>query len=158
MILDNIDNWRNYSLGSAWEKAFGFLGTLDSSAPEEETKINGDHLFARVMSYPTRDETSSDAVLEAHRRYADIQMTLIGSERIAWYPTSSLNAKTAYDQEKDVQFFDYERPTDVQVSVFPGTFVFLLPQDAHMPQLKTDGRGGDVKKVVVKIDLDLLTL
>jgi hypothetical protein len=27
-----------------------------------------------------------------------------------------------------------------------------------MPQLKTDGRGGDVKKVVVKIDLDLLTI
>ena len=104
MILDNIDNWRNYSLGPAWEKAFGFLDTLDPSAPEEETKIDDDHMFARVMSYPTRDETSSDAVLEAHRRYADIQMVLIGSERIAWYPTSSLNAKTAYDQDKDVQF------------------------------------------------------
>ena len=158
MIVDHIDNWRKYPLGAAWEDAFSFLNALDPSAPEEETKIDGDRLFARVMSYATRDETSSDAVLEAHRRYADIQMALIGSERIAWYPTTSLNAKTAYDQEKDVQFFDYERPADVQVSVFPGTFVFLLPQDAHMPQLKTDGRGGDVKKVVVKIDLDLLTL
>ena len=125
---------------------------------EEETKIDGDRLFARVMSYATRDETSSDAVLEAHRRYVDIQMAMIGGERIAWYPTSSLNAKTAYDHEKDVQFFDYERPANVQVSVFPGTFVCLFPQDAHMPQLKTDGRGGDVKKVVVKIDLDLFTL
>ena len=158
MIVDHIDSWRNYSLGPAWEKAFGFLGALDPSDPEEETKIDGDRVFARVMSYATRDETSSDAVLEAHRRYVDIQMVMIGSERIAWYPTSSLHAKTAYDQEKDVQFFDYERPADVQVSVFPGTFVCLFPQDAHMPQLTTNRGAGQVKKVVVKIDLDLLAL
>ncbi|MEC7905719.1 MAG: YhcH/YjgK/YiaL family protein [Verrucomicrobiota bacterium] len=158
MILDHIDNWRNYSLGPAWEKAFGFLGTLDPSAPEEETKIEGDRLFARVMSYPTRDETSSNAVLEAHRRYADIQMALIGSERIAWYPTPSLITKVPYDEKKDVQFFDYERAADVQVSMFPGTFVCLFPQDAHMPQLRTSSEVGNVKKVVVKVDLDLLTM
>ena len=120
--------------------------------------IDGDRLFARVMSYETRDETSLDAVLEAHRRYVDIQMALIGSERIAWYPTPSLQAKSPYDEEKDVQFFVYERPADIQVSVFPGTFACLFPQDAHMPQLKSDAKGGEVKKVVVKIDLDLLTL
>ena len=158
MIVDHIDNWRKYPLGPAWKDAFSFLAALDSSAPEEVTKINGDRLFARVMSYATKDETSSDAVLEAHRKFVDIQMVMIGSERIAWYPTSSLKAKTAYDQERDVRFYQYEGPANVQASVFPGTFVCLFPQDAHMPQLKTDSTGGDVKKVVVKIDLDLLTL
>lgn len=158
MIVDRIDSWQKYSLGPAWESAFGFLATLDPSAPEEETKIDSDRLFARVMSYNTKEETTSDSVLEAHRRYVDIQMVLIGSERIAWYPTPSLQAKSPYDEDKDVQFFVYERPADVQVSVFPGTFACLFPQDAHMPQLKTDARGGEVKKVVVKIDLGLLNL
>lgn len=158
MIVDRIDNWKKYPLGPAWEKAFAFLADLEPSAPEAETKIDGDGLFARVMSYETREETSSDAVLEAHRRYVDIQMALIGSERIAWYPTSSLQAKGPYDDEKDVQFFVCESPADIQVSVCPGTFACLFPQDAHMPQLKTNGRGGEVKKVVVKVALDLLTL
>ena len=158
MIVDCIDSWQKYTLGPAWEKAFGFLTSLDSSAPEGETRIDGDRLFARVMGYETKDETSLDAVLEVHRRYVDIQMALIGSERIAWYPTPSLQAKSPYDEEKDVQFFVYERPADIQVSVFPGTFACLFPQDAHMPQLKTDAKGGEVKKVVVKIDLELLTL
>ena len=79
MIVDCIDSWQKYTLGPAWEKAFGFLISLDSSAPEGETRIDGDRLFARVMGYETKDETSLDAVLEVHRRYVDIQMALIGS-------------------------------------------------------------------------------
>ena len=74
-------------------------------------------------------------------------MALIGSERIAWYPTPSLQAKSLCDDEKDVKFFFYERPADIQVSVFPGTFACLFPQDAHMPRLKTDAKGGEVKKL-----------
>ena len=49
MIVDCIDSWQKYTLGLAWEKAFGFLTNLDSYAPEGETRIDGDRLFARVM-------------------------------------------------------------------------------------------------------------
>jgi len=151
MIVDHIKNWRSYAFGPAWESAFAFLENLDPSAEEGEHSIDGDRVFARVMSYATKSETDDDAVLEAHRRYVDIQMALKESERIACYPLHLLEPKGPYDEEKDVQFFKYDQVADLQLSVFPGTFVCLLPQDAHMPQLRTGPGQSIVKKVVVKI-------
>lgn len=151
MIVDHISNWEKYSLGEAWEKAFGFLETVSADVEETEYPIDGDEIFARVMSYPTKVETDPSAVLEAHRKYVDIQMALIGSERIAVYPTHEMTTKDAYDSDRDVQFFEYKEDARLQLSMFPGTFACLLPQDAHMPQLFTESEGVVVKKVVVKI-------
>lgn len=156
MIVDQIANWRGYPLGEAWEKAFAFLETLPVDAEEKEYPIDGDAIFARVMSYPTKAETDVDAVLEAHRKYVDIQMTLDASERIAVYPTESMEVKDAYDAERDVEFYTYKEPAKLQLSMYPGTFACLFPQDAHMPQLFTEVRGLVVKKVVVKILRDRL--
>ncbi len=156
--MDQIANWKSYSLGEAWEKAFSFLENLSVDAEEKEYPIDGDEIFARVMSYATREEISPDAVLEAHRKYADIQMALVDSERIAVYPTASLETKSPYDAERDVEFFKYQEPAKLQLSMYPGTFAFLLPQDAHMPQLYVTEVGAVVKKVVVKIALSRLEL
>ncbi len=158
MIVDHISNWRSYSFGEAWEKAFGFLEELSSDAEEKEYPIDGDGLFARVMSYPTKGEADAGAVLEAHRKYMDIQVALVDSERIAVYPEHTLAVKAAYDLEKDVVFFEYAEPAKLQLSIFPGTFACLLPQDAHMPQLHTGVPGALVKKVVVKVAMDRLAL
>lgn len=158
MIVDHIDNWKRYSFGSAWELAFSFLEGLTPESEERRYDLDGDAIFAIVMRYPTKGETDADAVLEAHRKYVDIQMALVDSERIACYPVHSLQAKTPYDAERDVQFYEYERPAAIQLGMFPGTFACLLPQDAHMPQLATGEVGLEVKKVVVKIALDRLEL
>ncbi len=158
MIVDHIKNWRGYCFGTAWENAFGFLETLDPEIEEGEFPIDGETVFARVMSYSTKNETDSDAVLEAHRKYVDIQMALRESERIACYPLHGLDPKGPYDEVKDVQFFKYKAVADLQLSVFPGTFVCLLPQDAHMPQLRTGPEATKVKKVVVKISREALTI
>ncbi|EDY81098.1 conserved hypothetical protein [Verrucomicrobiia bacterium DG1235] len=151
MIVDHISNWKSYSLGEAWEKAFGFLETLSVDAEEKEYPIDGDAIFARVMSYPTKVETDPTAVLEAHRKYVDIQMALVESERIAVYPTHEMVTKDTYDAERDVEFFEYKEPGKLQLSMYPGTFAVLFPQDAHMPQLFTEREGAVVKKVVVKV-------
>ncbi len=158
MIVDHINNWKNYTFGPIWEKSFAFLETLDADTKEGEYSIDGDVVFARVMSYTTKDETDSDAVLEAHRKYVDIQMALVESERIACYPLHTLEPVGPYDVERDVQFFNYGAKADLQLSVYPGTFVCLLPQDAHMPQLKTGSETKIVKKVVVKISHDTLEI
>ena len=158
MIVDSISNWRTYRLGEAWEKAFAFLENLEVGAEEKEYPIDGDEIFARVMSYPTKNETDTDAVLEAHRKYVDIQMSLIGSERIAVYPLEELETKDAYDADRDVEFFKYQKSASIQVGNLPGAFTVLLPQDAHMPQLFTEEKGAVVKKVVVKVLLSRLEL
>lgn len=156
MIVDHISNWKSYSLGEAWEKAFGFLDTLSVDAEDKEYPIDGDEIFARVMSYATKEETDPKAVLEAHRKYVDIQMTLVGSERIGVYPTHALATKIEYDVGRDVAFFEYREAARLQLSMHPGTFACLFAQDAHMPGLYTDEIGSQVKKVVVKILASLL--
>ena len=158
MIVDHIKNWKSYAFGPAWEEAFAFLETLDAESEDGEFPIDGETMFARVMSYQTRNETDPEAVLEAHRKYVDIQMTLVESERIACYPLHTLDPKDPYCAERDVQFFQYAAPADLQLSVFPGTFVCLLPQDTHMPQLNTGPEAKIVKKVVVKISRDALEI
>ncbi len=158
MIVDHIDNWRAYDFGDAWAKAFSYLETVNADSEEGQFPIDGERIFARVMSYDTKRATDADAVLEAHRTYVDIQMALEGSERIACYPLHTLEPKTEYDANRDVAFFKYERNADIQLSVFPGTFVCLLPQDAHMPQLNTGEAPARVKKVVVKIARDVLEI
>lgn len=158
MIVDHILNWRKYPLGEAWEKAFSFLEALSVDAEEKEYPIDGDAIFAKVMSYPTKVETAQDAVLEGHQKYMDIQMALVGSERIAVYPTHEMTTKAGYDAERDVEFFEYKESAKLQLSMYPGTFACLLPQDAHMPQLFTEEEGAVVKKVVVKVLLERLPL
>lgn len=156
--MDHISNWRSYTFGDAWQQAFSFLENLSVDAEEKEYPIDGDGIFARVMSYPTKQETDEGAVLEAHRKYVDVQMALEGSERIAVYPSHMLKTKSAYDAARDVEFFEYADFAKLQLSMLPGTFACLLPQDAHMPQLFTEAPGARVKKVVVKIALDRLEL
>ena len=158
MIVDHIDNWKRYSFGPTWELVFSFLEGLTPESEERRYDLDGDDVFAIVMSYPTQQETAANAVLEAHRKYVDIQMALVGSERLALYPAHSLNVKTPYNAERDVEFFTYEKSANIQLGMFPGTFACLLPQDAHMPQLATGNAGVEVKKVVVKIALDRLEI
>jgi YhcH/YjgK/YiaL family protein len=102
MIVDHIENWKRYSFGSTWELAFSFLECLTSDSEERRYELDGDDVFAIVMSYPTKRETDAGAVLETHRKYVDIQMALAGSERIACYPVHSLRMKTPYNAERDV--------------------------------------------------------
>ncbi|MGC9329842.1 MAG: YhcH/YjgK/YiaL family protein, partial [Candidatus Hinthialibacter sp.] len=77
MIFDEMGYWENYPLGPAWETAFTFLKTLAPDAEEKKYPIEGDDIFARVMSYETKPR--EEAVLEAHMKYVDIQTVLYGS-------------------------------------------------------------------------------
>ncbi len=105
------------------------------------------------MGYETIPEEL--AVLEAHRRYVDIQATLVNSERIAWCPVNGLIPKDGYDAERDVTFFNIPDSMPTQAVVHPGIFVALFPEDAHMPKLIA-GSSQRVRKVVVKFHVDLL--
>lgn len=156
MIIDQLSNAGQYAFGPGWKLAFDYLKSIDADTPEGEYAIDGEEVFARIMSYPTRMET--EAVLETHKRYADIQMTLTGAEGIRWIPASQLKEKDPYDAEKDVTFYHHPASLPARVNNLPGTFTFLLPQDAHMPQLTVGSEAQIVKKVVVKVALSALTL
>ena len=153
MIADRLGQWEHYFSGEVWECAFRFLESLHPDSEETKTTLQGDDMFACVMSYETR--SIQEAKLEAHRKYIDIQMTLVGAERIDWFPLENLEVKTPYD---DTDFEFYHRPGDAPIHIdnHPGNFAVLFPDDAHMPQLVVGDAPKIVKKVVVKVRLDLV--
>ena len=151
MIIDTLENWPKYFRSNdVWRQAFEYLASLTADAePGEMTSILDDRLRARVMRYATM--SPEQAVLEAHDKHVDIQMSLVNAECIDWFPRAGLTPKCAYDPGADAIFF--ERPDFTPVRVFnrPGVFTVLFPQDAHSPQL-TPGQAPEmVTKVVVKV-------
>jgi len=149
MIVDICDNWAVYFAGEVWEKAFQFLRTLSPQTEEGRYSIDGDDVYAQVMSYATT--TPAKARFEAHDRYIDIQTVLEGSEGIAWSPRSRLHSSTDYDDRKDVQFFHDGGQHPARADLVGGHFAVFFPEDAHMPQLMVAGSAPWVKKVVVKV-------
>jgi YhcH/YjgK/YiaL family protein len=155
MIHDELKNWRLYPYGPAWEAAFLFLETLDASSEVRDlVPLQGDGVFARIMAYDTR--LPQGATLEAHDRYVDIQMSLDGAERIAWYPRAKLGRKVQVDEEKDFTTFEYPGVATAYCDNYAGVFTVLFPDDAHMAQLQLGDSPQPVKKVVVKVRRDLL--
>lgn len=157
MVADELKNWRNTFSGPVWTQAFDFIESLTPDAPEGYTHLQGDDLFARVMTYDTRGP--EDGILESHRNYIDIQAALHEAEGVDWFPRHSLEIKTPYNADNDAEF--YHRPAHAhapaRVDVHPGMFVVLFPEDAHMAQQIVGGTVKHMRKVVVKVRLDLVT-
>lgn len=154
MIFDKIDNYQLYPYGKAWTAAFEFLQKLTPLAEVKEYPIEGKDIFARVQEYNTL--TEAEAKIEAHRHYVDIQVLLSGSESIRYFPASNLETKEKYDEKKDAAFFYPTAQYPVELHLKPGYFAVFFPNDAHMPQLVSTLVPSPVKKVVIKIAVDLL--
>ncbi|MBI3117876.1 MAG: YhcH/YjgK/YiaL family protein [Candidatus Hydrogenedentes bacterium] len=155
MMADRLINWKRYFSGEPWTKAFEFLETL---TPESEVNnlipIQGEDIFARIMSYPTRPP--EEAMLEAHDNYIDIQMSLVNTEGMEWYPRPPLEIKIPYDTSSDALFFHRPGNAPVFIRNAPGMFVVFFPNDAHLCQVMCSDARETVKKVVVKVRLALL--
>lgn len=152
MIYDKIENYKIYSLGKAWDKSFSFLQSLTIEAEEKRYDL-GDGIFSLVMSYATK--TSADAVLESHRKYIDIQMSLSGAEEIECFNRKDLKVKSPYNDQRDVAFYEYPGKPIAKSQNIVGYFTALWPDDIHMPQLEFNNIK-QVKKVVVKIPVELI--
>ncbi|MBA3025819.1 MAG: DUF386 domain-containing protein [Sulfurimonas sp.] len=154
MIIDSLENSQFYHFGSEWKKAFDFLNSLTAESEDKKYIIQGDDIFALVMSYTTASQEES--MLESHQNYVDIQTTLRGAEAFECFYTDKLKIKTPYDASKDAAFYTYTPYYRTRVNVTPETFVMLYPHDAHMAGLMIDGKPEFIKKVVVKIKKELL--
>ena len=144
MILDTLAHAERYTAGhAALKRAFDYLTSTDlTTLPTGRLDID-EEVYAIVMEEPGRARDA--APLEVHRRYVDIQLVLSGSDEMGWRPLESCGESGAYDDEKDLQFFD-DRP-DTWFTVAAGQFAIFFPEDAHAPMVST----GSIRKVVVKV-------
>ena len=136
---------RYFKMHPAFEKAFAFLRQDDlAGLAAERYEIDGNNLFCMISKGPGRSR--SEAKLEAHRKYIDIQYVIAGTDEMGWKPTADCKMiDTDYDVDKDIEFFK-DQP-DSWTEVPAGSFVIFFPQDAHAPLVSDE----EIHKAVLKI-------
>lgn len=135
-----------------WQRALTWIKDMPATLPLGEHIIDGQNLYANFHEATLVPREAGS--YEAHRNYIDLHYCLDGGEIIEWAPAETLTATTEYNSEKDYQLFAV--PSHASTCLLtPGTFAIFFPADAHMPKIM-DGKHTTVKKVVIKIKLDLL--
>ncbi|MBN2684195.1 MAG: YhcH/YjgK/YiaL family protein [Pontiellaceae bacterium] len=147
MILDTLKNAAHYAgFRDGCSEAFGFLDQPGiETLTDGKYEINGERVYAIVSR--TQGRAISDGQLEGHRKYVDIQYVISGEESMGWRAADGLKSAVAYDEERDLEFFEGEPESIVRVP--PGSFAVFLPTDAHLPLIGN----GPIHKVVVKVAL-----
>jgi YhcH/YjgK/YiaL family protein len=148
MIIDRIEFYEKYEvLGARFAKAFQLLRTTDFATYKVgKYEVDLQNVFFLIQEYQSKP--IENAKIEAHRKYADIQVVLRGQECIGYADMSSLQ-HGEYSDEKDFQ--QVFGKVDF-VTVKAGFFMILFPNDGHMPGVRIN-EGELVKKVVFKIRL-----
>ena len=86
---------------------------------------------------------------EAHRRYIDIQLAVIGMELVRCQPLAQVTETIPYDEVYDVARYADEPGVDTVIG--EGYFLLVFPEDAHEPGLAPCGTCSKVKKVEMKV-------
>ena len=148
MIVDSFDYIACYKgLHPNLDTAIEWLNSHTLDALENgKTIIDGENVFVNVMDADLRD--ADGAAFEYHRRYADLQIDLTGSE--GWgYETAPGTEVKPY--APDIGFQD--SPDAVFGTLGGGRFVLFFPGELHKPGVaQPDCR--NVRKAVVKIRME----
>lgn len=144
MIYDTLTHLPLYrGIHPNLDTAIDYLTTQDLYALENgRHEVDGDNVFVNVMDAAYHAE--GEGTFEAHRTYADIQISLTGDESIGWLPLSLF---PEWDEKEETKLFDQFPTADVLLPMKRGTFVIVFPQDAHAPGIGT-GKG---RKAVAKV-------
>lgn len=154
MIFGHLTNFECHPRSQPWKIILDFLNSISPAVEDGRYSLQGDDIFALVMSYQTKDP--AQAILESHRKYVDIQAVLKGAEGCECFSADTLTVSAVYDPDKDAIFYHRSAPGPVHIALSPGAFVAFFPQDGHMPCLTLGDQPQTVKKVVVKARADLL--
>ncbi|MDX2129468.1 MAG: YhcH/YjgK/YiaL family protein [Chloroherpetonaceae bacterium] len=148
MILDKLRNGHHYtSYHPRLKQAFDYLLTTDlKSLSPGSHEIDGKEIFIIVAEDKRTPETKQNEKLEVHRKYIDIQLSIIGSFPIGWRGLEDCNSlDKPYNEEND--YLLYSDHSTFEMTVGEGEFAIFYPFDAHSPQPPKDY----VKKAIVKV-------
>ncbi len=149
MIYDNIKNLKKYnSLHKNFYLVEEFINKNDLKLLEcQKYPIKNEDVYVVIQEYLTKDENSS--LLEAHKKYIDIQYVIQGKEKIGIAMLCSTTEATEYSQEKDIIFLNGKHE---YINANNENFFIFFPQDAHKPSISIENTSS-VKKAVFKIKI-----
>ncbi len=150
MIFDRIERLSGYIPRAYRGAVVAFFQSLTDEAEDGLYEIDGKKVYARVMSYDTKD--AERCQIETHRHYQDIQFSLVGAEGIDIFRVEDLKEMQAYDAKTDVQLYEaLEKKPIASVRNITGYFCMIPAGEPHRPMVNV-GTDGRVKKCVIKID------
>jgi YhcH/YjgK/YiaL family protein len=149
MILDRIENAAfYYPVHKRFRSAFDYLHSIDvHTLPVGRHEVDGADLYALVQQYDTKPK--EQCVWEAHRRYIDLQYLVQGAEGFICANIHHLQ-QGEYDDARDVLRLQGEGDF---ITVRSGSFILLLPEDAHRPCMVV-GEPAPIRKIVLKIAME----
>lgn len=153
MIFDKINNCEDYYDDYPDMKLIKeFVEKFNKDDMADGTyEIDGRRVFAMIQSYKTKAQTP-EMMFEAHKKYIDVQYIVQGIERIKWASLDKVDlVKEEYSKGNDIAF--YEGDAQFDFTLTKGTFLFLTPNDAHLPGLCAE-KEVNVRKIVFKIQVD----
>lgn len=151
MVFDQLQNLNKYVTQEQFQKIAIFLKQLSPDMEEGYYEIDGEEIYAKVMSYPT--SLRQDCKIEAHDKYIDIQSSLVGMEGIDIFNIDELNISEAYNKDKDVVFYKETVAPNVSINNKAGYFSMIYPKEAHRPKISVNQQCDNVKKFVIKVHI-----
>ena len=112
---------------------------------ETRVELKGSDVYATRFTYETVPEEES--FFEAHKKYLDIHIMLSGSEGVEIAPPEKL---TEFDRVEANDFYAYRGEGDYKLTLSPGDFLVVFPNDAHRIKMRLEGPE-TVTKAVFKI-------
>ncbi len=136
------------SLHPKFKELFDFVKSNDLLNRETgKIELDGDVLFINNVN-PTMMK-AEEQVLEVHQKYIDVHFPLDKAEIIGVKPLQDcVNQKSPYDEKDDYALYS-DTPTNF-ITVLPGQFVIVYPEDAHAPVIGE----GKLRKLIAKVKLD----
>ena len=150
MIYDRFENRElYYACHPGFQLGFEFIQrVVNENLPAGKYELDGTNVYASVQEYTSKPDSEK---FEGHRNYIDIQYVVSGKERMECAESRYCSTMTAYNPEKDVEFFTCDG-VKANMQFEEGCFAIFFPKDIHKPGVTLE-TPVDVKKVVVKVHL-----
>lgn len=147
MIYDKLTNIQRYlGLHPNLDIALEYIHNHLDHMPDH-IDLKGTEVYGNIFTYDTVPDDES--FFEAHAQFADIQIMLEGSERVA---VSNISVLETDEAHPDRDFWAMNGPEETSVHLAPGSFLIVLPGDAHKLKMQL-GNPAAVTKSVFKVKM-----
>ena len=149
MIYDKLSNLGLYKgMNPNLDTAIDFITTHDlNELPLGKTVVDGTNVYINVMD--AKASPVEERAYEIHKNYMDIQIDLVGVERIDTGDCTKMKVDE-YDEEKDVA-----KATAVDLAqclIGPGNFIICMAGEPHKPNIAVS-EDTVLKKAVCKVHI-----
>lgn len=150
MILAHLNDSDRYaSLHPLFKQLFDYVKAHDfTHVPAERIVLDGDRLFINVADVTLK--SPEEQVLEVHRRYIDVHFPLSREEVMGWSSLSVLATESMQPFNEEDDFAVYAERAQSYLTIHPGEFAIVWPEDAHAPII---GQGA-LRKLIAKVCID----